>query len=183
MTRQPLALISCLTFPAMFLCACSGTPDGSQAGPNSSPPQPMEPPIVILSGTATLLPENYPLPKGPPPALPGPPANAESGGPLSSPQAPTTGSTRPKPMLLTLTFTNRSEKEVAIDSVDVTNVVGSAYSLKGGCRGAVLRAKQANNCVVEILFRPPVSGTYEATLRLQSPAKNTVTTERLQRTA
>lgn len=146
---------------AIFLGACSG----SEPRPSGSP-KPVETPPVETGGV-TLAQNGYQwvLPTNPWTAAAGPPVGGVA------------------PLDITFTFANSSEKELTIGSIEVVNRVGSAYSLTRGCDGMVLRPRQANDCVVNVLFAPPGPGAYSGELRLHLTAGDAVVIQRLEQRA
>lgn len=141
--------------------ACSASEPGSSASSKPAETPPVETGVVILAQNGYQW------------ALPTNPRTTEAG--------PSIGGV--VPLAITFTFTNGSGKEVTIGSIEVINGVGSAYSLNRGCEGTVLLPRQANDCVVDVLFTPPGPGAYSGELRLHIPADNAVVTQPLRQTA
>jgi hypothetical protein len=75
-----------------------------------------------------------------------------------------------------MTVSNRSDHNITVGSVEVSN---PAFTVSG-CDGVLLRAAGSrDSCTIVVDFAPVTVGNYEGELRIYVPSDNTVQTKRL----
>jgi|RhiMetStandDraft_4_1073278.scaffolds.fasta_scaffold01036_7 hypothetical protein len=210
MTKRRFILGVCLTLVAVSASACSSAPREGTVEPYSEHPQTSTTQETQTMGSNPGPSSgNSTNPSTSADPFQGPSSGSNPGTESSEPP-PSTPAAQPKPTQLnpadqpiennavvlqgsgswaslhprTYRVTNSSEQDLTIDSVEVINTAGSAFSVGSSnptCQGAVLRTLAANHCVVTVLFNPSEPGEYEGLLRLHLRAQNTVRTEILKR--